>query len=119
MYKLRFNLSKGNNFKKWKLYTEDTILYYEPNDISFMLKNAKLHNSFKTATKIFNGENKSVCSWIECDDIQIVETSEPNPDLELKYNPKIAPYWRNHLDENVDGSTYNYLLTFKNKIYKL
>lgn len=93
--KVRFNLGRGSNYMKWKVESSLGTEYYHPTDVQLILHNCQLKNSRKTAEKIYNGENKSVCAWVLCDDITIKHN-----DFEkvwhihkLSYNPKKHPYW--------------------------
>ena len=80
---------------KWKVqYPNGMVNYLHPTSFQLVMKNCQLKNSKKTAEKIFNGQNKTVCAWVLCDDIEIREdnfiTVEKN---RIMYNPKKLPYW--------------------------
>lgn len=120
-FKIRFNLGKGKNFMKWKIVELDgTINYHDPYDPSIgaiIITDGKLINKRKTAEKIYNGADKTVCAWIETSyythyhsPIIVRENS-----LQIHYNPKIDPYWKFN-GENVDGNVYN-LILFQGKVY--
>jgi len=117
--KVRFNLSRGKNYMKWKIaYPDGNIEYLDPNKVDLLMKKCKLRNSQKTAQKIFEGENKTVCAWILCDDVVISEN--PKEPLEengrLRYNPRVNPNW-NFRDVNVDGKQFNVIESRGSKLY--
>lgn len=117
MYRIRFNLGRGPKYKKWKVTSPDkTYQYYDPNEISFILINAKLKNNISTSQKIFNGANKRVCAWIECENIKI--NYDDLKGDEIKYNPRVQPYWEKS-NINIDNMEFDYLFTQKNKIYQI
>ena len=55
----------------WQLKRDDDVSFYTPKYFSAKLHNATLYNRRGVADKIYNGENKTVCSWISFDDIEI------------------------------------------------
>lgn len=118
MIKVRFNLGRGVNYMKWKVtYSDKTASYYEPSLFNLNMKNCVLRNNKSTATKIFNGENKTVCAWITCDEIEItpfknIEVSNKT----ISFNPRATPNWVSD-GVNVDNETFNELYTIDNKIY--
>jgi hypothetical protein len=114
--KVRFNLSKGKNFMKWKIEHSKGIVYLEPSEVNLMMKNARLCNQKSTALKIKEGANKSVCSWILCDEVNII--SESRNGSQIRYNPRINPFWMNDDQENIDGTTHEILYTNNRMILK-
>ena len=123
--KVRFNLGRGENYMKWKIeYPSGQVLYYSPTDIQLILKGCTLKNGRKTAHKIFNGENKTVCAWVLCDDITVRYSGFEqfdDPELKLsrlKYNPKRLPFWTmNDDDRSVDGVTIDEIATVDSKLF--
>ena len=117
--KVRFNLSRGKNYMKWKIdYPDGNIEYLEPDRFNLLMKKCKLRNSQKTAQKIFDGENKTVCAWILCDDVVISENlKEPlEENGRLRYNPRLKPNW-DFRDVNVDGKQFNVIESRGSKLY--
>jgi hypothetical protein len=123
MIKVRFNLGRGKNYKKWKIQGKDFVEYYAPEDVQLILNKCTLKNNKKMATKIFNGENKDVCAWIRCEEVIIKHRDKDeyfysNKQVEkLLYDPKVAPYWR--ISEydclNVDDFVFEQIFTdYKN-----
>lgn len=118
---LRFNLGRGENYKKWKITTKipNEKIYLDPEKVYLELDNCRLHNKRQQADKIFEGGHKRVCSWIECDDIRILG-GEPPMDMygdQVHYNPREYPHWVDEHGNNIDGFKYWKLITYKNKLY--
>lgn len=114
MYKVRFNLSNGKNFQKWKVaYPSGAVRYYEPKDVTIEMYGCKLRNQKGTAKKIFEGANKSTCAWVECDNLKLYDAQDlsglGNP-LKVSYNPRKAPHWV-YEDGNADSQEFLALVT--------
>jgi hypothetical protein len=96
-YKIRFNLGRGEHFMKWKVTSpEGCIDYYDPSSISIVMHDCKLRNQAGTAQKIHDGANKTVCAWIEAEDVYLVNKEQQvdwRNDLELSFNPRKTPHW--------------------------
>ena len=75
-YKVRFHLARGDNYMKWQVTDsqKDTKSYFDPNLKSIVMRDCILGNHPKTAMRIHNGENKTVCAWVACDDLAVVDT---------------------------------------------
>jgi hypothetical protein len=119
--KVRFNLGKGKNYMKWKVeYPDGFVDYYNPIETQLILKNCQLKNNRKTAEKILNGEHKTVCAWVLCEDIELKYdnfTPFQNMDLKLlKYNPKVLPYWVVD-DLCMDNSKIDEIGSIHNKLF--
>jgi hypothetical protein len=117
--KVRFNLSRGKNYMKWKIvYPYGNIEYLDPNEVTLIMNKCKLRNSQKTAQKIFDGEDKTVCAWILCD--YLVVTEKPQQPLEeqqrLRYNPRVKPNW-DFREVNVDGKQFGVIESRENRLY--
>lgn len=122
MYKIRFNLGRGKNYKKWKIVNPDkTIQIIDPRDFNILLMNATLCNNKKSALKIFNGANKSVCAWIEAEEIMIQSSNNKfieGIDLkeEISYNPRVKPYWQ-YKGGDCDNKNFESIITKENKVF--
>ena len=114
--KVRFNLGKGKNYMKWKIESKSGVEYHSPDDVTLVMKNCLLKNSRKIAEKIFNGENKTVCAWIVCDSISIINKNEdisvPSFLKLLSYNPRKKPFWTNNKNEDLDNKTAETICAF-------
>ena len=118
--KVRFNLGAGANFMKWKIERPDGVIsYHSPEDVQLIMNVCVLKNQKSTALKIFNGSNKTVCSWILCESVEILANgvSTHHPDSErVSYNPSIFPNWiyRGSISY---GMRFDKLITSGNKVY--
>jgi hypothetical protein len=118
-HKVRFNLSKGQNYMKWKvMYNSGRVEYFHPAEVQLVLHNCILKNNRKAAQRIFNGETtKVVCAYVLCERVEIL-TSDfiPETTAHLKYNPRVLPFW--NLDGmNVDGNDYKELFSIDCKLF--
>ena len=119
-FQVRFHLGKGPNYICWQVKDyglnraanngRADIDYYAPSNVSLELTNCVLKNSEKTATKIFNGEHKTVCAWVECDMVDVHYKKNPafsevdTKNLrKYKYNPKKNIHWFTSKQDNADN----------------
>lgn len=102
-YEVRFHLGKGENHGKWQVKCMAGVQYYDPATVSLTLLDCQLRNHPATARKIFDGANKKVCAWVDCNEL-LVEGPEPKAGIPVSYNPRVAPYWRNFCGQKVDGT---------------
>jgi hypothetical protein len=113
--KVRFHLARGVNYQRWQVKYDDAVEYYDPEDVILEMHNAKLCNKRKTAERICGGENKTVCAWVECDDL-VVLPSNPDSAPQVRdfahYNPKRRPFWHNTAREDLDNTEYPRLATY-------
>lgn len=117
--KVRFNLSRGKNYLKWKvMYGNGEVVYYHPTEVQIVMSGCTLKNSRTTAQKIFTGETtKVVCAWVLCDEIEIItENFIPESNTRLKYNPRELPFW-NIDGKNMDGENIKKLISVDYKLF--
>jgi hypothetical protein len=120
-FQIRFNLGAGDNYKKWKVTSpQGDVQYIEPNEVNIFMEGCKLCNQKGTATKIFEGANKTVCAWVEADNVDIMSKLNIDDYIgdEVSYNPRVAPNWI-YNNENVDKSEFSDLVTKGRAIYNL
>lgn len=120
--KVRFNLGRGPNYMKWKVqYPSGSVEYCNPQTSQLILKGCTLKNNRKTAEKIFNGEDKVVCAWILCEDIQvnynIIDSIDDLSDNRLSYNPRVNPYWVLGKETPADGFKFNEISSMHYKLF--
>ena len=115
--KVRFHLGKGINYMKWKVqFPNGHIHFYGPDHTQLVMTNCILKNSRSTALKIMNGEHKTVCAWVLCDEISISrEDFIPDNGQQVKYNPRVLPFW-NKDGVDMDGSKINKMYSIGNKL---
>jgi len=117
--KVRFNLGAGKNFMKWKIERPDgNVSYHSPKEVQLVMAGCVLKNQRSTALKIFQGANKTVCSWILCESIEIrVPTISKINELDrVSYNPRVTPNWI-FQGSVADGTRFNNLVSLDNKVY--
>lgn len=121
MIKVRFHLLRGKYFRHWQVTEANgNKLYFDPYKINLNMWFCTLFNKRSIAEKIWKGENKTVCSWVECSEWSVSNKIPNLADYEnLKYNPRILPYWTDESGNDIDGQHVDYLTTFENKIYKI
>lgn len=119
--KVRFNLSAGKNFMKWKIeYPDKKAEYLDPNTFQLSLSGCTLKNQRKTAQKINDGAHKTVCAWVLCNEINInsvINTELVVNETQLKYNPRKLPYWFIDEDINVDNLNVSKIVSLGNKLF--
>ena len=98
MYKIRFHLGRGDNFMKWQVkHPDGTVEYFRPEQRQLAMFNAKLKVQLGTSTKIHEGACKTVCAWVECEDLQVLGQADlvkPNvSDFYVRFNPRHNPNW--------------------------
>lgn len=119
-YKVRFHLAKGENFMKWQVFDlkNNTKDYYDPDTRSIIMRDCLLGNHAETAKKIFNGDNKTVCAWVACDDVRVVDSVPPIGSMtNYKYNPRKNPHWHTDTIPNADKLKFKTMVTIKRKVY--
>lgn len=126
-FRVRFHLGKGPNFMHWQITDKKSGMareYYDPDKVEIVMYKAKLGNQPSAARKIFEGADKTVCAWVDCDAIDINYKKSPNFQpldteslTQYKYNPRKNPHWFTDTDFNLDNETFLKLTTKHNKIY--
>jgi hypothetical protein len=93
--KVRFNLSRGVNYLKWKVeYPDGNVMYYYPTGVQLVMGECTLKNYKKVAEKIHNGANKSVCAWVLCKTLELkFDNFITDETTQIKFNPRVQPNW--------------------------
>lgn len=119
-FKVRFNLGKGKNYMKWKIQHPDgSVEYHSPSEIQLLMHDCILKNHKKTAQKIYDGANKTVCAWVLCKSLAIKRDGFIQEDAvgdRVKYNPRVTPHWMLN-GENVDGRALEKILSVDFGLY--
>jgi len=119
-YRVRFHLAKGDNYMKWQVFDKlhGTKDYYDPDTRSIIMRDCLLGNHATTAKKIFNGDNKTVCAWVACNEVRVVDSVPTIGRLtHYKYNPRKNPHWHTDRLMNADNLKFNVMVTNKRKVY--
>ena len=124
MYKIRFHLASGKNYKKWQIREKSgRVRYYDPANTQLELVNCRLVNYLKKAKKVHAEGKKDVAGWIECEDVMVTQNEIPVDNLErVFYNPIMDPHWRRDSDDGEfvwDDSRYSTLVTQDRRVYIL
>lgn len=115
-YEVRFHLGKGENFGKWQVKSLAGVRYYDPATVSLTMLDCQLRNHPTVAKRIFDGANKDVCAWVDCNEV-LVEAPHTPPGLPVSYNPRVAPYWRNLTGGNIDNIRLSVLRTVSKSVF--
>ena len=119
-YRVRFHLAKGEHFMQWQVFDKknNTKEYHDPETCSIIMRNCMLGNQPATAKKIFNGDNKTVCAWVACEEVVVVDSVPSLNRMEhYKYNPRKNPHWFTDNTNNADGRKFKVMVTNKRKVY--
>ena len=117
--KVRFNLSRGKNYMKWKVeYPDKTVDYHNPTDVQILMHNCKLKNYKNVAEKIYHGANKEVCAWVLCQDVFVSHETVLKDEWydRVRYNPREVPHWV-YKDEIADGLTFELIVSIQFGLY--
>ena len=119
-YRVRFHLAKGDNFMKWQVFDKlhNTKDYYDPDTRSIIMRDCLLGNHATTAKKIFDGDNKTVCAWVACNEVCVVDSTPTIGKLtHYKHNPRENPHWHTDTLNNADNLKFKVMVTNKRKVY--
>lgn len=117
MFKVRFNLSSGKNYMKWQvIFPDGSVHYLNPEVDEMILTGCKLRNQKGTAKKIFDGAHKTVCAWVQCEDVRINYGEVVHDCNHISYNPRVTPNWM-HKDKNVDGTEFDRIVSKGRKLF--
>ena len=125
-FQVRFHLGKGANYMCWQVKDNRNkgIEYYRPSNVSLELTNCTLRNSPSTAMRIYNGNAKTVCAWVECDMVDVNYKKDPSfskPSIKnmdkYKYNPKKHMHWFTKRNNNADDKNLTKMHTNNRSLY--
>jgi hypothetical protein len=94
--------------------TKEIVNYVDPQENQLSMLGCKLSVHQTAAQKIHDGANKTVCAWIECEAVQILEVNRIKPneqDYRIKFNPRQSPNWTDGYNNIVSGNEYEILFT--------
>jgi hypothetical protein len=94
----------------WQIKDGKEIQFHNPEEVNLCLWNCRLRNRRAIAEKIYYGDNKSVCAWIECEKVEVSQAKSVIG-IKIAYNPRVKPYWVMN-GNNVDDHLYNLLETY-------
>lgn len=114
MVRVRFHLAAGKHHCHWQVRHDDgRVEYFDPAATGLRMVGCRLTNQRGTAQRIYDGDHKSPCAWVEA---QRVYQHTPNawdkPFGEwVGFNPRVAPHWRNDEGDNLDGREFAVITT--------
>lgn len=106
--RVRFHLARGENYMKWQVRHGKEVRYFEPDDFTLRMVNCILKNKPSDAERIYTGENKRVCAWINCTSVEIYDCQKLGLEesSQIRYNPRVAPYWSDSEGNNIDNQSF-------------
>lgn len=121
-YRVRFHLARGDNYMKWQVFDKqyNTKNYFDPNSKSLIMSDCNLGNHPKTAQRIHDGENKTVCAWVDCEDVRVVDNiplSSASKLTNYMFNPRKNPHWYTATNKNRDNAKFTTMYTINRKVY--
>jgi hypothetical protein len=118
MYKIRFNLGRGDRYMTWKItYPSGAVRYYEPSEVVLKLRGCLLRNQRNGAQKIFDGHNKFVVAWVEAEEVEVLKQKQLQVAFDkVSYNPRVAPNWVLN-GENVDGCRFEVIVSINRELF--
>jgi hypothetical protein len=128
MYKVRFHLARGKHYQHWQVKDKcGDVEYYNPEEVTLIMKECKLHNQPNATKKILLGENKRPCAWVICEKVEVTPKDvRPFSDYVLAFNPRMSWHWKviNEgymeplvLGYNMDFKEFSFLATHQRQIY--
>jgi|TARA_B100000900_G_scaffold79471_1_gene63867 hypothetical protein len=110
--KVRFHLGAGEHHRKFQVIDDDGVKsYHDPEKVQLRMINCKLHNRPKTASLIYESKiNKTVCSWIRCEKVEVLSSGSHQGKTLVEYNPRKKPHWVIE-GKNVDYQEFDCLVS--------
>lgn len=111
MVRVRFHLGAGEHHRQWQVrHADGRVEYHDPDAVSLVMLGCRLRNQRGTAQRIHDGDNKSVCAWVEADDVVVtVPVTRFWPGLDgrqIAFDPRVAPHWRDEAGADIDGRQF-------------
>ena len=95
---------------------DNSVAYYSPDEYHLSMHVCKLGNKPSVSTKIFNGENKTVCAWVWCDLVTAYKGGEHPGGKQYRYN-RPNPHWHSSDEYNLDNCEVGHLVTMGRGIF--
>jgi len=124
MYKIRFHLGRGDNFMKWQVkHPDGTVEYHRPEERQLAMFNAKLKVQLGTSKKIHEGACKTVCAWVECDELQVLgkpDLIKPgHNDFYVRFNPRHNPNWTDRYSNVMNDEKFDLIVSDDRSLFVL
>ena len=99
----------------WQVKNLDSkeVFYYKPSLYNITMEGCTLKNSKKTAQKIHDGQNKTVCAWINAKHVSVEQAYARVIDEsdKVSYNPRKTPNWVDSTGRDMDNMSFTVLQT--------
>jgi len=122
-YRVRFHLGQGENFMKWQVkdMSSGEVKYYDPDTTMLIMYNCVLRNQRKTAQRILEGENKTVCAWVNAENVLTSPRLSVEPDSEVwckvMFNPRNKPHWHDPSGRDIDNHNTHKVVSLGRNLY--
>ena len=96
MYKVRFHLGAGKNFRHWQIRHPGGVEYFNPAEVQLVLVNCRLRSNLRAAKRVQERQVRAVCGWVECEWFTSFDTASVAVHglPRACYDPKVDPFWR-------------------------
>lgn len=123
MYRVRFHLAAGQNFRMWQVrHPDGRHTYHDPSTTMLMMHGCYLRNSRRTAERIHAGARKSVCAWVLCREVRVETVPPYNSPAELdpqriSFNPRTLPHWHDQHGTDLDGTKFGGITSWNRDLF--
>ena len=93
---------------------DDEVQYHDPSKVQLALFDCKLVVQPSAAKKIHDGACKTVCAWIQCQEVQILPIDRIGKnlgDFSIRFNPHVNPNWVDPGNNNISGDKFDLIMT--------
>ena len=115
MVRVRFHLGAGEHYRQWQIRHDDgRVEYHHPDAVTMVMLRCRLRNRRGTAQKIYDGEHKEPCAWVEAEDVMVTRATTFWSGLDgrqIAYDPRVAPHWRDEAGQDIDGRRYGMVVS--------
>lgn len=123
MYKVRFHLGQGENFRKWQIKNTATgaVDYVNPETCTLVMVGCKLRVQPAAARKINRREtSKTVCAWIDAEQVRAQYNGVmPKPKGPVvRFNPHVSEHWQGEQGETLDNAEIPAMVTSGRAIFQ-
>jgi hypothetical protein len=117
-YKVRKHLARGQNYGKWQIKSNVVSIgtIYVDTSETLLLFGCTLKNRCATSQRIYDGESKTVCAWVECTSFMVNDVRNSGwlklDDADYyDFNPRQHPTWLDSFGVDADDREVAVLVT--------
>ena len=93
MYRVRFHLAAGPNFRRWQVRGPGrSVVYHDPDSVSLILRECRLVVRPAAAARVHAAGVKDVCGWIAAESVEAVAPFEA-AGASVKFDPITSVHW--------------------------